>query len=59
MVDIKAETEILRKITNGICYIKDCDRPGKSRVQLAYAKDGRQMIVLAWACDDYMHRGGR
>lgn len=67
MGDMKFETEILRKANAGVCYVKGCERPGKSRVQLTYAKeierDGRksrvQTVVNAWACDDYTHRGGR
>jgi hypothetical protein len=59
MVDTKTEAEVLRKANGGICYVKGCDKPGKSRVQITYAKDNRQVIVNAWACDNYEHRGGR
>lgn len=61
-MDNKAESEILRKADQGICYRKGCDKPGKSRIQLTYAKrnaDNRliQVVIKAWACED--DRGGR
>lgn len=65
MVDVKTATEIRRRAIQGICYFKGCDKPGKSRIQQTFAEfdpeKGRtmQVVVNAWACDNYEHRGGR
>lgn len=65
MVDTKTEAEIRRKAETMICWFKGCNKPGKTRIQQAFAttEPGTsrpiQARINAWACEDPLHRGGR